>query len=347
MDSGWVGESVDEDLDGNVDELFDSLGLNGESANVDRNGSGGDLGEPPRSKLWAPAAVALGLGFLVAAGAVVWLFQSRSDDNGAALETITTDGQAAGDVEAEAEKLRDILSGLSLDGVQTEVRDSKIFLTGSVATQEDVTSIRNAVISASDPSLVNMNEIVIGGPAYENQDAAAPAQAPPAGQQPPPPGQQPPPAAGEQPADGQAPPPPPPGGPPPGAPPPGFVPPTPEQRANLQAELNRVLTDTPLVFDPGSTSLNAVQLKLLDSTVIGLLEGHPGVPVRLVGYTDEQGDEFDNSLLSFARAEAVQAYLISRGVPPFILRVEGRGEENATGDAGADRRVEIEVIDGP
>ncbi|MGI9597270.1 MAG: OmpA family protein [Acidimicrobiales bacterium] len=334
MVSRWVGESVGDDDGSNVDELFNSLGLDATSPDPEQDVPVGD--QPPdrrrSSRSWLPLVAALGVLLVALIGAAAWFGRSSADETDTALETITTEGLPAATIETEAEKLKGILGGLGFDAVAVEVQDEKVVLSGSVPTDQDVTAIRNAVISSSDPVLVDMNGITVGGPAYGDQ-GAGPAPGQPA------PGQ---PAPG-QPAPGQ------PGAPrpaPPGAPPPGFVPPTPEQRADLQAELNRVLTDTPLVFDPGSTELNALQLRVLDTTVIGLLESHPGVPVRLVGYTDESGSDFDNSLLSFDRAEAVRDYLISRGVPEFILRAEGRGEDDASGDSGADRRVEIEVIEG-
>ncbi len=338
-DSQWKGERVSDVGNANatgtnVDDLFDSLGLNTEQrATLDQD----DVVPASRFSGWAtPLAIALGITLLLAAGAMIWLVGLGSDTTEATGGTITTgaDGSAV-DLDAEAEKLTGILIGLGLERVTVERRGERIHLVGSVADDQALDSVRNAIIAASNPALVNMNEIVVGGAEYADQQAAPDPAAPGAG-----PG----PGPGENPGQGGQPQP---GAPPPGLPPRGFVPPSPEQRANLREELTRVLTATPLVFDPGSTELNELQLRVLDTTVIGLLQAHPGVPVRLVGYTDEQGDEFTNSLLSFDRAEAVRDYLISRGVPEFIVRAEGRGEENASGDRGADRRVEIEVIDAP
>ncbi len=333
-DSQWKGERVSDATNSNVDDLFDPLRPNGKQrAPLQPE----EAVEPSRSSgLATPLAIALGITLLLAAGAMIWLVGLGSEATETAGETIATNIDGAEvDLDVEAQKLAGVLAGLNLPQVEVEVRDDRIYLVGSVSDDEALNSVRNAVIAASDPTVVNMNEILVGGAAYADQQTAPGTAAPGAG-----PG----PGPGENPGQGgQSQP----GRPPPGVPPPGFVPPTPEQRASLQAELARVLMATPLVFDPGSTELNELQLRVLDTTVIGLLESHPGVPVRLVGYTDEQGDEFTNSLLSFDRAEAVRDYLISRGVPEFIVRAEGRGEENASGDRGADRRVEIEVIDGP
>nr|VFJ45623.1 MAG: OmpA-OmpF porin, OOP family [Candidatus Kentron sp. FM]VFJ49474.1 MAG: OmpA-OmpF porin, OOP family [Candidatus Kentron sp. FM]VFK13532.1 MAG: OmpA-OmpF porin, OOP family [Candidatus Kentron sp. FM] len=70
--------------------------------------------------------------------------------------------------------------------------------------------------------------------------------------------------------------------------------------------------------------------------------------VRIVGHTDNIGGDDQNLALSHARAKAVEAYLISRGVPANgISAVEGRGESfpkdsNETEEGRAqNRRVEI------
>ena len=336
-----------------VDELFDSLGLGDEEPepSIDDVGDPVRSGDRSSSRMWALVATALGVGLLVIIAAAIWNGRSSSNDVATAADAAATansdEGAAADsdegpalDLEAQAAELRETLRRLGFEGIGVDVGESDIQLVGSVPTEQDLSAIRTAITNSFDPATIDLGQVVVGGPGYNLQgDPAAgdPATGNQAAGGPPPGGQ---PAPGAPPGPG-------PGAPPPGAPPPGFVPPTEEQMANLQAELNRVLTETPLVFDVGSTELNQLQLKVLDTTVIGLLEAHPGVPVRLVGYTDETGGDFENSILSFDRATAVSDYLVSRGVPQFILRVEGRGEDDTTGDAGADRRVEIEVIENP
>lgn len=77
-----------------------------------------------------------------------------------------------------------------------------------------------------------------------------------------------------------------------------------------------------------------------------------------VGYADRIGSEEYNKNLSVRRAEAVKAHLVSRGIDPSRIFVDGKGEANpVTGNScvgdkktkalidclAPDRRVEIEV----
>ena len=69
-----------------------------------------------------------------------------------------------------------------------------------------------------------------------------------------------------------------------------------------------------------------------------------------VGHTDSIGSDAYNQKLSIRRAEAVKAYLVSKGIETNRVYTEGKGEKqpvasnkNAAGRA-KNRRVEIEVV---
>ena len=72
--------------------------------------------------------------------------------------------------------------------------------------------------------------------------------------------------------------------------------------------------------------------------------------VRAVGYTDSVGAADYNERLSVRRAEAVKAYLVSKGLMPEMIRAEGRAEaapvaSNATAAGRAkNRRTEVEFV---
>ena len=72
--------------------------------------------------------------------------------------------------------------------------------------------------------------------------------------------------------------------------------------------------------------------------------------VIAVGHTDSVGSDEYNQKLSIRRAEAVKAYLVSKGIEANRVYTEGKGEkqpvaDNKTADGRAkNRRVEIEVV---
>ena len=69
-----------------------------------------------------------------------------------------------------------------------------------------------------------------------------------------------------------------------------------------------------------------------------------------VGHTDSIGTDAYNQKLSLRRAEAVKAYLVSKGIEKNRVYTEGKGEKQPVADnktsAGRakNRRVEIEVV---
>ncbi|MGY8904195.1 MAG: outer membrane protein OmpA [Burkholderiales bacterium] len=69
-----------------------------------------------------------------------------------------------------------------------------------------------------------------------------------------------------------------------------------------------------------------------------------------VGHTDSVGSDAYNQKLSISRAEAVKAYLVSKGIEKNRVYTEGKGEkqpvaDNKTAEGRAkNRRVEIEVV---
>ncbi len=69
-----------------------------------------------------------------------------------------------------------------------------------------------------------------------------------------------------------------------------------------------------------------------------------------VGHTDSDGGDAFNQKLSVSRAEAVKAYLVSKGIEKNRVYTEGKGEKQPVADnktkegKAKNRRVEIEVV---
>ena len=105
--------------------------------------------------------------------------------------------------------------------------------------------------------------------------------------------------------------------------------------------------DTFFDFDK-SVLMPAGKAKLDD--LVGKVKGINLEVIIAVGHTDSVGNDAYNQKLSVRRAEAVKAYLVSKGIEKNRVYTEGKGEKqpvasNKTKEGRAkNRRVEIEVV---
>ena len=80
------------------------------------------------------------------------------------------------------------------------------------------------------------------------------------------------------------------------------------------------------------------------------LQGMDTEVMIAVGHTDSVGSDAYNQTLSLRRADAVKAYLVSKGLDQARLYTEGKGETQPVADNGTaegrakNRRVVIEVV---
>lgn len=77
----------------------------------------------------------------------------------------------------------------------------------------------------------------------------------------------------------------------------------------------------------------------------------PEAQLKIVGHTDDRGDDAHNQALSQQRAEAVKAYLVEKGVAAERMTAEGAGETQPIADNNTaegqfkNRRIEFQVIE--
>jgi outer membrane protein OmpA-like peptidoglycan-associated protein len=121
------------------------------------------------------------------------------------------------------------------------------------------------------------------------------------------------------------------------------------------AEVERVgegikvtLHENTVNFDFNSSTLTPLAKTNLDKLVT-VLKNNPDTNINIYGYTDSVGSDSYNLTLSAKRADAVKAYLTSKGVSSSRLFTQGMGEANPVAsndtDAGRakNRRVEFAI----
>jgi outer membrane protein OmpA-like peptidoglycan-associated protein len=130
------------------------------------------------------------------------------------------------------------------------------------------------------------------------------------------------------------------------------------QIKTLETRINSInITDTytesdkqAVVFNLNSSTLNDQGRGTLDrlaSSATGLKTGYL---IEIQGFTDSTGSEQYNIGLSQRRAEAVERYLVSKGVPLYRISIVGLGEDNPVADnktsqgRSQNRRVEVRLL---
>jgi outer membrane protein OmpA-like peptidoglycan-associated protein len=119
-----------------------------------------------------------------------------------------------------------------------------------------------------------------------------------------------------------------------------------ESQRGLIVNINDVLFDfNQYTLKPGAREKLA--------KVSGILLAYPGLKIQLEGHTDSIGTDDYNQRLSEQRADAVQTYLVSQGVPANTMSAVGLGKSGAvaTNDTAAgrqqNRRVDMVVSGTP
>jgi outer membrane protein OmpA-like peptidoglycan-associated protein len=109
-----------------------------------------------------------------------------------------------------------------------------------------------------------------------------------------------------------------------------------------------VINMSDVLFDVGKYTLKEPAREKL-AKLSGIILSHPGLNLRVEGYTDSTGSDAFNQKLSEQRADTVREYLINQGLAPDSISSVGYGKAYpvASNDTSAgramNRRVEIIV----
>ena len=121
-----------------------------------------------------------------------------------------------------------------------------------------------------------------------------------------------------------------------------------------QTSDNQLKLDIPsdISFDTGRSDITRNFAPVLDRFAAGLRDNQ-STDVRIVGHTDNTGNDAINNPLSVDRANSTRNYLTSRGVSGSRIHVEGQGSyqpiasNNTSEGRSRNRRVEIFVGERP
>lgn len=118
-----------------------------------------------------------------------------------------------------------------------------------------------------------------------------------------------------------------------------------QQLKNEQEQIDNLLAMT-VQFRSGSANIEPHFASQLDQLAL-MLKRKPSLNIELSGYADVQGDEQANMKLSARRAQAVERYLVNKGVSKQQVYSQGLGEQRIVQNGNQyetnffDRRVTV------
>jgi len=116
-----------------------------------------------------------------------------------------------------------------------------------------------------------------------------------------------------------------------------------------QGLLDAALADRIIEFESGKATLTPAGTEVLDQ-MSAAMQKLKGVKVEVIGHTDNAGSRAGNLSLSQARAEAVKAYVVGKGIAADTIAVSGEGPDRPVADnrtpegKARNRRIEFKVI---
>ncbi|HVD98052.1 MAG TPA: OmpA family protein [Cytophagaceae bacterium] len=118
---------------------------------------------------------------------------------------------------------------------------------------------------------------------------------------------------------------------------------------NLFLDFRRSYCLNDVFFEPGKWDIKEECIPVLDS-LVNNFKTNERFRAEIAGYTDNVGNDTDNMRLSQRRADAIRAYVISKGVSEHRVLAKGYGEKFPVADNGSEtgrsrnRRTEVKVI---
>ncbi len=123
--------------------------------------------------------------------------------------------------------------------------------------------------------------------------------------------------------------------------------PTPEDAAALETDLNELVVESPILFEPSSAVL-APSAEPVLARIASRLLAAGNVTITVEGHTDSDGRASTNRTLSQQRATVVAESLVGRGIAAGSITSTGFGSEqpvlvDGVEDKAASRRVEFRI----
>lgn len=122
------------------------------------------------------------------------------------------------------------------------------------------------------------------------------------------------------------------------------------QTQELQIQINKIVSTTPIIFKRASTKLLKKSEKTID-TIARLLKKYNNIRIEIAGHTDAAGADDLNKRVSIERADRIKELISSYGISKDRLVARGYGEDiplvenNENGYSLINRRVEFNIIE--